>query len=135
MKIKGIFIIPLIAIMIALFTIGVTPGFASDTTAGSVVDSEQSTSVTLSDTLTFIPTTEAPTSSFEEEVEGVVSGVLGGNVEGIETPVRGFSTLMEKLLTSMRNILNSIIRILEISGGMLGGGNLFGDDLFGGLLG
>ena len=126
MKIKGAFIIPLIAIMIALFTIGVTPGFASDTTASDT---------TVSDTLTFVTTTEAPTSSFEEEIEGFISGAVGDQLGGVEAPVRGFSTLMEKLLTSMRNILNSIIRILEISGGMLGSGNLFGDNLFGGLLG
>lgn len=120
MKIKGKLIIPLIAILIAMFTVGVIPGVASDTTATE-----------LSDTLTFVPPTPPATSSLEEEVEVMVSDLLGDELESAEGPLRGFSTVMEGLLSSLRNILNSFIKIFEGFGGMLGNT----DGLFDGLLG
>lgn len=120
MKIKGKFIIPLIAIMIAMFTIGITPGAAADTTA--------------SDSLTYVPPTAAPTSSLEEKAEEAVSNLLGDTLQDAEGPIRGISEMMENLLQSFRNILTSIINILQMSGGMMGSNDLLGS-LGGGLLG
>lgn len=124
MKIKGIYIIPLVAIMIAMFTIGITPGFASDTTA--------------SDTLTFVPPTEPETSSLEEEIGGFVSGAFGDELEQAGDSIVSFSGIMSQLLNSFRNILNAIIRIFQIGGGMMGDGGVLGGlagNLGGGLLG
>ncbi len=120
MKIKGFFIIPLVAILIAMFTLGVVPGAATDTTTE------------LSDTLTFVPPTTPATSSFEEEIEGFISNNFGDDLQQAEGPLRGFSELMEGLLNSIRNILNSIVRIFQISGGMVGDGGVLGNILPGG---
>ncbi len=116
MKIKGIFVIPLIAILIAVFTIGATPGVAADTS--------------VSDSLTYVPTTLPPTSSLDEEIEGMVSNLFGDDLQNAEGPIRGFSEIMAALLNSLRNILNSIIRIFQISGGMLGDSGAFSNGLF-----
>lgn len=118
MKIKGLFVIPLIAILVAMFTVGAIPGFASDTTA---------TEATTSDTLTYVPPSIPPTSSFEEEIEGFVSDAIGDDLQQAEGPLRGFSELMAGLLNSFRNILNSIIRIFQIGGGMMGEGGSLGN--------
>lgn len=118
MKIKGKLIIPLIAILIAMFTLGATPGTAVDTT--------------VSDSLTYVTQTVPPTSSIEEEVEEIVSDMFGDDLKDAEEPIRGVSTIMEGLLSSLRNILNSFIRIFEGVGGIMGNsGGLF-DDLLGG---
>lgn len=125
MKIKGLFVIPLVAILVAMLTVGAIPGFASDTTA---------TEATTSDTLTYVPPSHPATSSFEEELGGFISGAIGDDLQQAEGPLRGFSELMAGLLNSFRNILNSIIRIFQISGGMMGDSGSLGD-LAGGLLG
>ena len=122
MKIKGAFIIPFVAILIAMFTLGAVPGFASDTT--------------VSDPLTYIPAEEPSTTSMDEKIEGFVSDMFGDDLQQAEGPLRGFSELMAGLLNSLRNILNSIVRIFEISGGMMGEGGALGNlGLGGGLLG
>lgn len=118
MKIKGKLIIPLVAILIAMFTLVIAPGTAVDTT--------------VSDSLTFVTQTVPPTSSLEEEVEDIVSDLLGDELQGAEEPIRSVSKIMEGLLTSLRNILNSFIKIFEGFGEMLGNsGNLF-DGMLGG---
>lgn len=117
MKIKGFFVIPLVAILVAMFTLGIVPGAATDTTADT----------TLSDTLTFVPPTTPATSSFDEELEGFISNNFGDDLQQAEGPLRGFSELMAGLLNSMRNILNSIVRIFQISGGLMGEGGFLGN--------
>lgn len=115
MKIKGLFVIPLIAILVAMFTVGAIPGFASDTTAAEA---------TTSDTLTYVPPSIPPTSSFEEELEGFISDAIGDELQQAEGPLRSFSELMAGLLNSFRNILNAILRIFQIGGGMMGNSSL-----------
>lgn len=120
MKIKGMFIIPLVAIMIAMFTLGVVPGMASDTTA---------TETTLSDTLTYIPTTFPPTSSMEEELEGFVSNAFGDDLQQAGNSIKGFSKIMAGLLASFHRILDAVTRIFKASGGIIGSvnfGEIFG---------
>ncbi len=116
MKIKGIFVIPLIAILIAMFTLGATPGIAADTT--------------VSDSLTYVPTTLPPTSSLEEEVEGMVSNMFGDDLQNAEGPIRSFSQVMAALLNSIRNILNSIINIFQTAGGMIGDSGAYSEGIF-----
>lgn len=127
MKIKGLFVIPLIAILVAMLTVGTIPGFASDTTAEP----------TTSDTLTYVPPTTPATSSFDEELEGFISDAIGDDLQQAEGPLRSFSELMAGLLNSFRNILNSIIKIFQIGGGMMGEGGALGNlgGIAGGLLG
>lgn len=123
MKIKGIFVIPLIAILVAIFSLGVVPGMASDTTA-----TEES------DTLTFVPYPTEATTNMDQMIEGFVSDFIGEDLEEAEGPIRGFSELMENILNSIRNVLNAIIRIFQVGGGMMGGlGSGEGGSLLGGL--
>ncbi len=123
MKIKGFYVIPLIAVMIAMFTIGITPGFASDTT--------------VSDSFTYTQPSIPPTSSLDEEIGGFISGAFGEDLEQAGDSIVGVSGIMAKLLSSLRNVLNSIIRIFEIGGGMMGEGGALGNltGNLGGLLG
>ena len=123
MKIKGFFIIPLVAILVAMFTLGVVPGAASDTTA------EKETS----DTLTVVPTTKPATSSMDEEIGGFVSDFIGDDLQNMEGPIRGFSERMADFLNTVREYLLKIISLFEMGGGFLGDGSL--GDLAGGLLG
>lgn len=112
---KGILIIPLIAILIALFTLGATPGVAADTTT---------------DPLTFVPTTLPPTSSLEEEVEGMVSNLIGDDLQNAEGPIRDFSQLMAGILDSIRAAINSIIEFFQNIGGFLGNSGSFDNGIF-----
>lgn len=123
MKIKGKLIIPLIAVLIAMFTLGITPGVVAESTE---------TTVSISDELTYVPPTIPPTSSLEEEVEGMVSDLIGDDLQNSEESVRGFSKIMAGLLGSIKNVLNSMIKILQRIGGMLGntGDGLFSGGLF-----
>lgn len=123
MKIKGKLIIPLIAVLIAMFTLGITPGVVAESTE---------TTVSISDELTYVPPTIPPTSSLEEEVEGMVSDLIGDDLQNSEESVRGFSKIMAGLLGSIKNVLNSMIKILQGIGGMLGntGDGLFSGGLF-----
>ena len=123
MKIKGIFVIPLIAIMIAMFTIGVVPGFASDTTAQTSV----------SDSLTYVDPSYPPTSSFDQELEGFISDAVGDSLQQAGGPIRGISEIMSALLKSFRNVLTSIIKVFEAGGSMLGNGSI--GNISGGLFG
>lgn len=124
MKIKGAFIIPLVAIMIAMLTLGAVPGMATDTT---VTESVQ-------DSLTYIPTEPDPTSSLEQELEGFISDKFGDTLESTGDTLLEKGGVMATILTALRNALNSLIRILQLGGGMLGGSDLSGG-LLGGLLG
>ncbi len=113
MKIKGKFIIPLIAVLVAMFTLGITPGFAADTT--------------VSDSLTYVPVTPPATSSVDEEIEGFISSAFSDDLQQAEGPLREFSELMAGMLASIKNVLNSIITFFQSIGGLTGGN-------FGGLL-
>ncbi|MBQ7004944.1 MAG: hypothetical protein IJN68_00775 [Clostridia bacterium] len=116
MKFKSALIIPLVAILIALCTLGATPGAAADTT--------------VSDSLTYVPTTLPPTSSLDEEIEGMVSNMFGDDLQNAEGPIRGLSEVMAGLLNSIRNVLNSIIKIFQTAGGMLGNSGAFQGGIF-----
>lgn len=123
MKIKGKFIIPLVAIMIAMFTLGVTPGFAGDTTAKTV---------SVEDSLTYVPptyTTEAP---LEDQIGGFISGAFGEELENAGESMMETGSVMNALLKSLRNILNSFVKIFERIGLILGNSNI---NIGGGILG
>ena len=123
MKIKGKFIIPLVAIMIAMFTLGVTPGFAGDTTA---------TTVSVEDSLTYVPptyTTEAP---LEDQVGDFISSAVGEELENAGDQIMETGGVMNALLLSLRKVLNAFVRIFEILGNMMGNSNInLGGGIFG----
>lgn len=123
MKIKGTLIIPLVSIMIAMFTLGATHGFAGDTTA---------TTVSVEDSLTYVPptyTTEAP---LEDQIGGFISSAVGDELESAGDQMMETGGVMNALLLSLRKVLNSFVRIFEIIGNMLGNSNI---NIGGGLLG
>lgn len=121
MKIKGKLIIPLVAIMIAMFTLGITPGSAVDTT------------VSTTDPLSYVAPTVAPTSSLEEQVGGFISDAFGNDLQSAGTSFRGISEAMEEFILNFRNIFTTLISLLEKAGDFMGNGDLLGN--LGGLLG
>lgn len=128
MKIKGKFIIPLVAIMIAMFTLGVTPGFAGNTEAAREA-------TTVYDTLTYTTTTQAPEPPLEEVVGGYISSAFGEDLENAGGSMVETGGLMNKLLLKVRNILNSFVKIFERIGLMMGNSNINLGGGLGGLLG
>lgn len=123
MKIKGKLIIPLVAILIAMFTLGITPGVAADTTGSSV---------STTDPLTYVPPTAPATSSLEEEIEGMVSDMFGEDLKESGDTLRGFSQMMAEILNTFRNLINKIIEIFQSAGGMLGNIGSLDEGLLGG---
>lgn len=119
MKIKGKLLIPVIAIIIAMFTLGITPGASAETTISESV----------SDSLTFVSQEVPTTQELGEKVEGMVSEMFGDQIKDAEEPIRSFSEMMASFLDKIRTALSSIIEFLQAAGGALGEGNLLGGGL------
>lgn len=116
MKIKNKFIIPLIAILVAMIMVGGVPGTAADTTASD----ETSTT----HPLTYIPPSIATTSNIEDEIDGIVSEVIGGlvsNPDQVGDDIREASSFMDKIITGMTNFIDIIINFFKALGDKLGG--------------
>lgn len=123
MKIKGTLIIPLVAIMIAMFTLGATPGFAGDTTA---------TTVSVEDSLTYVPPTYTTDAPLEDQIGGFISSAVGDELESAGGQIMENGGVMNALLLSLRKVLNAFVRIFEILGNMLGNSNInLGGGIFG----
>lgn len=122
MKIKGKFIIPLVAIMIAMLTVGATPGFAGDTTVTTSVE----------DSFTYVPPTYTTEPPFEDQINGFVSDAFGEELENAGNSMMESGGIMNAFLQSLRRVLNSFVVIFERIGLMLGNSNI---NLGGGLLG
>lgn len=123
MKIKGTLIIPLVAIMIAIFTLGATPGFAGDTTA---------TTVSVEDSLTYVPPTYTTDAPLEDQIGGFISSAVGDELESAGGQIMESGGVMNALLLSLRKVLNAFVRIFEILGNMLGNSNInLGGGIFG----
>ncbi len=123
MKIKGKFIIPLVAIMIAMFTLGATPGFAGDTTA---------TTVSVEDSLTYVPPTYTTDAPLEDQIGDFISSAVGDELESAGGQIMETGGVMNALLLSLRKVLNAFVRIFEILGNMLGNSNInLGGGIFG----
>lgn len=123
MKIKGKFIIPLVAIMIAMFTVGATPSFAGDTTA---------TTVSVEDSLTYVPPTFTTEPPLEDQIGGFISGAFGEELENAGDSMLETGGVMNAFLQSLRRVLNSFVKIFERIGLMLGNSNInLGGGLFG----
>lgn len=107
--------------MIAMFTLGATPGFAGDTTA---------TIASVEDSLTYVPTTLPTEPPMDEQIGGFISGAFGEELESMGAPIKGFSDISAKLLNSFRRVLNSLVKILQRIGLILGNSNIGTDKLF-----
>ena len=122
MKIKNKFIIPVIAIFVALIMVG-SPAtiVAVDTEASDVTEKTTTTSPAWTHDYTYTTTTQAPTSSLEEEIEGAVSDILGDVDNGIGETIRDAANTSGGLLRGFRNIINKIIEFCNMVGDLLGG--------------
>lgn len=109
---KSKFFIPVIALLIALISVGAVPGMASDTTASIV---------STSDELTYVSATVAPTSSLDEEIESIISSAIGDDLKEAEGPLRDFSEIMSKILSKFKEMLNTVIQMITGFGGSFGG--------------
>ena len=129
MKIKGKLIIPLVAIMIAMFTLGATPGFAGNTEAPEISESE---TTTVYDELTYRPTTLPTEPPMDEQIGDFISGAFGDELKDAGDSMMEEGSIMNAFLKSIRKVLNSFVKILERVGLMLGNSNI---NLGGGLIG
>ena len=129
MKIKGKLIIPLVAIMIAMFTLGATPGFAGNTEAPEISESE---TTTVYDELTYRPSTLPTEPPMDEQIGDFISGAFGDELKDAGDSMMEEGSIMNAFLKSLRKVLNSFVKILERVGLMLGNSNI---NLGGGLLG
>ena len=121
MKINGKLIIPLVAIMIAMFTLGATPGFAGNTDAPEISESE---ATTVYDDLTYRPTTLPTEPPMEEQIEGFISGAVGEDLENVGDQIMQSGSVANAFLLSLRKVLNAFVRIFEILGNMMGNSNI-----------
>ena len=115
MKIKNKFIIPLIAILVAMLMVGGVSGTAADTSA------PEDTSTT--HPLTYIPPSYATTGGIEDEIEGIVSNVMTGLVsdpDQVGDDIRETSGIMDKILTAMTNFIDMIINLAKKLGDFFG---------------
>lgn len=129
MKIKGKLIIPLVAIIIAMCTLGATPGFAGDTQPNTSVE----------DSFTYVKPETTTAVPLEDQVAGFVSSAVGDELQSAGDTVMEKGGILYKLMERVRNILDSFVKIFESIGLVLGNGSLnFGDgglDIGGGLFG
>ena len=116
MKIKNKFLIPVIAILIAMLMVG---GGVSGTAADTSASEDTSTT----HPLTYIPPSIPTTAGIEEEIDGIVSNVIGGlvsNPDQVGSDIREQSGFMDKLLTAMTNFIDAIINFAKKIGDFLG---------------
>ena len=122
MKIKNKFIIPVIAVLVALIMVG-SPAtiVAADTEASDSTTETTTTIPAWTHDYTYKTTTQAPTSSLEEEIEGAVSDILGDVDENLGDTIRDAANTSGGILRGFRNIINKIIEIFAKIGDFLGG--------------
>lgn len=122
MKIKNKFIIPVIAVLVALIMVG-SPAtiVAADTEASDSTTETTTTIPAWTHDYTYKTTTQAPTSSLEEEIEGAVSDILGDVDENLGDTIRDAANTSGGILRGFRNIINKIIEIFKKIGDFLGG--------------
>lgn len=122
MKIKNKFIIPVIAVLVALIMVG-SPAtiVAADTEASDSTTETTTTIPAWTHDYTYKTTTQAPTSSLEEEIEGAVSDILGDVDENLGDTIRDAANTSGGILRGFRNIINKIIEFFKKIGDFLGG--------------
>lgn len=117
MKIRNKFIIPVIALLIAMLMVG---GSVSGTAADTSAPEETSTT----HPMTYIPPTAAPTSSLDEEINAMVSNLISSNVENpdqIGSDIRESSSFFGKIITAITNFIDLIMSWVSSIGDKLGG--------------
>ena len=116
MKIKGKIIIPRVAIMIAMFTLGATPGFAGNTEAAE--------STTVYDTLSYVDPTFTTKAPLEDQVGEFLSSNFSDELQNAGDSMMETGGVANLFLKSMRRALNSFVIILERIGDILGNTNI-----------
>lgn len=118
MKIKNKFIIPLIALLLAVLTVGSSvPGTAVNTSA------DLSASESTTHPLTYVPPSVPTTASIEEEIDKFVSENLG-DLNEYEDEVRGFGGIMDQILSTFSKVLGGFIEFVKKIGDFLANSNI-----------
>lgn len=116
MKIKNKFLIPIIAVLVAMIMVG---GGVSGTAADTSSSDETSTT----HPLTYIPPSIATTGNIEDEIDGIVSDVMSGLVsdpDQVGDDIRESSSFIDKILTVFTNFIDMIINFAKKIGDYLG---------------
>ena len=114
MKIKNKFIIPLIAILVAMLMVGGSvSGVAADTSAS--VDEMTSTT----HPLTYVPPPIATTESLDDTIDEVVSGVMSTLFDDpgqIGDDIREGNGIVDQMLRLFTNFIDTFINALKFIG-------------------
>ena len=115
MKIRNKFIIPVIAILLAILMTGMgVTGTAADTSAS------ESTSESTTHPLTYVPPSVPTTASLEEEIDKFVSENLGG-LNDYEDDIRDTGNIFDQILSFFSGFLGKLIEFAQKIGDMLYG--------------
>lgn len=116
MKIKNKFLIPVIAILVAMLMVG---GGVSGTAADTSASDETSTT----HPLTYIPPEIATTANMDEAIDQLVSDVMSNIVsdpDQVGDDIRETSGFLDKILTVFTNFIDMLINFFKTIGDKLG---------------
>ena len=108
MKIRNKFLIPVIALLIAMLMVG-------GSVSGTAVDTSAPEETSTTHPLTYIPPTFAPTSSLDEEINAIVSNLVSSNISdpnGIGSDIRESSGFFAKIVTGITNFIDMIMALV-----------------------
>lgn len=108
MKIRNKFIIPVIALLIAMLMVG-------GSVSGTAVDTSAPEETSTTHPLTYIPPTNAPTSSLDEEINALVSNIISSNVDDpnqVGSDIRESSGFFSKIITGITNFIDMIMSLI-----------------------
>lgn len=112
MKIRNKFLIPLLALILAMLMVGAPiSGTAADTEAPE-------TSASTTHPHTYVPPTLPSTTNNDGMIEDFISENLGDLADSKED-VRGFITIMDNILTAIRDFIDQIIEAAKWIGEIL----------------
>ena len=127
MKIRNKFIIPVIAIFVALLMTGAPVAtVAADTVASDETSETTTTNPAWTHDYTYVPETLPPTSSLEEEIENAVSNIIGDKGEGVGDTIRDTASVSGKLLRAIRDFIDKLIAFTKSIGDFFAGGGIGG---------
>ena len=117
MKIRNKFIIPILAVIIAMLMVG-------GSVSGTAVDTSAPEETSTTHPLTYIPPTAPPTSSLDEEINAVVSGLMSEYVSdpnGVGSDIRESSGIFAKIIKAITGFIDTIMNLISSIGDKLGG--------------
>ena len=125
MKIKNKFIIPVIAVLVALFMTGVPVAtVAADTEASDSTSETTTTNPAWTHTYTQTTLPYPTTSSLDEEINSAVSDILGETAGELGEPIRDAANTSGGFLRAIKAFIDKLIEFTKKIGDFLSGTTL-----------